>query len=73
MSKLNYIGIGDAETKLKYLDNYMNSAKTVFKNNLIDDIYKNFAPDGLVDVESANSYVNMLRVSTMSDEKYNLS
>ena len=29
---------------------------------------KNFAPDGLVDVESANSYVNMLRVSTMSDE-----
>ena len=40
MSKLNYIGIGDAETKLKYLDNYMNSAKTVFKNNLIDDIYK---------------------------------
>lgn len=68
MSKLNYIGIGDAETKLKYLDNYMNSAKTVFKNNLIDDIYKNFAPDGLVDVESANSYVSMLRVSTMSDE-----
>lgn len=67
-SKLNYIGIGDAETRLKYIDNYFSSAKTIFKNNLIDDIYKNFAPDGLVDVEGANSYVNMMRVSTMSDE-----
>ena len=68
MSKLNYIGIGDAETKLKYVDNYMSSAKAIFKKNLIDDIYNNFAPDGLIDVEGANSYVNMMRVNTMSDE-----